>query len=211
MQLLDALDAAKAAFAKMPRADAPRGKTILADFVPACSDPLSVIDATSLAPVDPTADFVPVDPDPLPLIDTTASTLDAVLAPAAAPSSEAKGEARPVILFDGVCLLCSGFIHFVLDHDKEGRFDFAPLQGLTGTALLQKHGLPLDVSTMVLIETDGEVHVRSTAALRVPKHCDVSYWLACAAIVLPRPLRDLGYKLVARYRYTLFGQDDGTS
>jgi hypothetical protein len=77
VQLLDALDAAKAAFAKTPRAAAPRGNTIPTDFVPAGSDPLPVINATSLAPVDLAADFVPVDPDPLPLIDATASTFDA--------------------------------------------------------------------------------------------------------------------------------------
>ena len=77
MQLLDALDAAKAAFAKTPRADAPRGNTIPTDFVLAGFDPLPVINATSLAPVDPSADFVPVDPNPLPRIDATASTFDA--------------------------------------------------------------------------------------------------------------------------------------
>ena len=113
-------------------------------------------------------------------------------------------------VFDGVCLLCAGFIHFVLDHDPEGLFDFASLQGETGTALLTKHGLPLDVSTMVLIEADGSVHTRSTAALRVLKRCTMPYCLAYAAIALPRPLRDLGYKLVARYRYVLFGKDDGS-
>ena len=77
MQLLDALDAAKAAFAKTPRTDAPRGCKIPTDVVPAGSDPLPVINATSLALVDPSADFVPVDPNPLPLIDAMASTFDA--------------------------------------------------------------------------------------------------------------------------------------
>ena len=64
---------------------------------------------------------------------------------------------------------------------------------------------------MVLIEADGSVHVRSTAALKVLQHCSYPYKLAYAAIALPRPLRDLGYKLVARYRYKLFGEDDGST
>ena len=118
---------------------------------------------------------------------------------------------RPIILFDGVCLLCATFIHFVLDHDKAGAFDFAPLQGPTGTALLTKHGLPLDVSTMVLIDEAG-VHVRSTAALRVLRRCSAPYsWLGATAIWLPRPVRDLGYKTVAALRYRLFGKDDGST
>ena len=62
--------------------------------------------------------------------------------------------------FDGVCLLCAGFVHFVLDHDHEASLDFAPLQGRTGASLLQAAGMPLDVSTVVLIDEEG-VHVRS--------------------------------------------------
>jgi predicted DCC family thiol-disulfide oxidoreductase YuxK len=117
---------------------------------------------------------------------------------------------RPIILFDGVCLLCSTFIHFVLDHDPEAAFDFAPLQGPTGKKLLKLHGLPLDVSTVVLIDECGH-HVRSTAALRVLARCSAPYSYLAAFLWLPRPLRDLGYKMVAAVRYRLFGQDDGST
>ena len=118
----------------------------------------------------------------------------------------------PRAVFDGVCLLCSGFIHFVLDHDAEGAFDFAKLQGEAGKELLKKHNLPLDVSTMVLIDEHDVAHVRSTAALKVISRCGFPYYLgAYAALALPRPLRDLGYKTVAAMRYRLFGKDDGTT
>jgi predicted DCC family thiol-disulfide oxidoreductase YuxK len=112
-------------------------------------------------------------------------------------------------VFDGVCLLCSTFIHFVLDNDEAGAFDFASLQGKAGTALLTKHGLPLDVSTMVLIDEHDQVHTRSTAALKVLQRCRWPFCLAYAAIALPRPVRDLGYRTVAAMRYRLFGKDDG--
>ena len=95
--------------------------------------------------------------------------------------------------------------------DAASRFDFAPLQGPTGEALLTKAGLPLDVSTVVLVD-EAVVHTRSTAALRVLAHCGMPYSLLHAvAICLPRPLRDAGYKAVAAVRYKLFGKDDGTS
>ena len=118
--------------------------------------------------------------------------------------------ARPLILFDGVCLLCSSFIHFVLDHDAEGVFDFAPLQGPTAAKLLAEAGLPLDVSTVVLLDGSG-VHTRSTAALRVLARCGFPYSCLYSLIWLPCPLRDLGYKAVAAVRYRVFGKDDGTA
>ena len=118
---------------------------------------------------------------------------------------------RPIILFDSVCLLCSAFIHFVLDHDKEGRYDFAPLQGPTAKVLLEKAGLPMDVSTVVLVDETG-VHTRSTAALKVLESCGAPYsHLHTVFIHLPSPLRDAGYNAVAAVRYRLFGKDDGSS
>ena len=128
-----------------------------------------------------------------------------VLPPPAPPAT------RPLILFDGVCLLCSTFVHFVLDHDEEEAIDFAALQSDYGKAALLRHGMTSDLSTMVFIDEDG-AHVRSTAALRVLSRCGLPYSLIYrAAILLPRPLRDLGYKCVAAVRYRVFGQDDGSS
>jgi len=125
-------------------------------------------------------------------------------------------EGRGLVLFDGVCLLCNGFVHFVIDHEKQSgehdfRFSFATLQSEEGMSYLTAAGLPLDVSTVVVIDEAG-VHTRSTAALRVLKHCGMPYALLYYLfILLPAPLRDLGYKAVAAVRYRLFGKDDGES
>jgi predicted DCC family thiol-disulfide oxidoreductase YuxK len=130
--------------------------------------------------------------------------------PSAKPSEATATAARPLVLFDGVCLLCAGFVNFVLDHNADESITFAPLQSEVGKAVLTKAGLPLDVSTVVFID-DAGVHVRSTAALRVLSHCGMPYALLhYLFILLPRPLRDAGYRLVASVRYRLFGQDDGT-
>ena len=131
----------------------------------------------------------------------------------------ARGEPS-ILLFDGVCLLCSTFVHFVIDHDqppaekaaangRDFQFAFATLQSVEGRSYLLAAGLPLDVSTVVLIDHEG-VHTRSTAALRVLKGCSGGWaWMHTLFIWVPTPLRDLGYKLVARYRYLVFGKDDG--
>lgn len=108
-----------------------------------------------------------------------------------------------------MCLLCSRFVQFVIDHDAAGAFDFAPLQGATAKALVAQHGLPSNLSTVIVIDEAG-VHTHSTAALRVLARCGWPYTLlARSTLWLPRPLRDVGYSAVAAMRYRLIGKDEG--
>ena len=125
------------------------------------------------------------------------------------PRAVASPDGRCILLFDGVCLLCNTFVHFLIDRDADEVFAFASLQSDVGLAYLRKAGLPLDVSTVVLID-DAGVHTRSTAALRALMRCGRAYIVLHAALIwLPRPLRDLGYRIVAALRYRLFGKDEG--
>lgn len=127
------------------------------------------------------------------------------------PPPAAPHEVQTTLLFDGVCLLCSSFVHFVIDHNRDERIRFCALQSEAGKEMLRAHGLPLDVSTVVLIDECG-VHVRSTAALRTLRLCGLPFRMLYAAlIVLPAPARDLGYRAVAASRYRLFGKDKGES
>lgn len=112
----------------------------------------------------------------------------------------------PVIVFDGVCMLCSGWVRFLLGRDG-GRHRFAAMQGPTGRALLDSHGLdPDDPVSFLLVEgarayTDTDAIIRVLARLGGP-------WRALAAALrcLPRGLRDASYRLLARHRYRLFGR-----
>lgn len=113
---------------------------------------------------------------------------------------------HPVILFDGVCNFCNGSIDFIAKRDPAGRFRFASLQSEAGRQLLRNHGLPEnDLDTMVLVDTDG-AHVRSTAGLRIVRGLRPPWPLLYAFIVLPRPLRDALYNVIARNRYRWFGK-----
>jgi predicted DCC family thiol-disulfide oxidoreductase YuxK len=113
-----------------------------------------------------------------------------------------------VILFDGVCNLCNGFVQFVIARDPAGRFRFGPLQSaaaqrLIATSQIGEHG----PDSVVLVE-DGRVWTRSTAALRVVRHLHRPWPIAYGFIVVPRPLRDWVYDTVARNRYRWFGRRD---
>ncbi len=118
---------------------------------------------------------------------------------------------RPVILFDGVCNLCNSAVQWVIERDKEGRFDFASLQSDVARRELGKvmdekeiDALP---DSIVLLDSDG-VHVRSTAALRILRGLGSWFLLLRLAIVLPRPVRDAVYNMIARNRYRWFGRRD---
>ena len=127
----------------------------------------------------------------------------AVNLPPLAPLATKEGAA--LLLFDSACLMCSAFVDWVVAHDDGGVFRFAALQGGLGAACLRRAGLPLDLSTLVLIDEEGP-HTRSTAALRVLRRCS-GHWPLLAALLgwVPTPLRDLGYCGVAALRYKVFG------
>jgi predicted DCC family thiol-disulfide oxidoreductase YuxK len=115
---------------------------------------------------------------------------------------------HPLLLFDGVCNLCNGFVRFVLRFDAAGTYRFAPLQSAVGQELLDRHDLATaDFDTVVLIEGE-ESYTKSTAALRVLRHLDGPWPVLYPLIYLPRSLRDGVYDLVASYRYRVFGKQD---
>jgi predicted DCC family thiol-disulfide oxidoreductase YuxK len=111
-----------------------------------------------------------------------------------------------VILFDGVCNLCDGAVQFIITRDPAAHFHFATLQSEAAARLIASTGVrePLPDS-MVLVE-DGRVWTRSAAALRVARRLRFPWSAAYAMMVIPRPLRDWVYNLVARNRYGWFGR-----
>lgn len=118
----------------------------------------------------------------------------------------------PVLLFDGVCNLCAGVVRFIIPRDRTGRFRFAALQSEIGETRLRQAGLEIDLSdpanaTLVLIE-GGRAHVRSSAALRIAANLGGAWPLLATLLIVPRPLRDLVYRWVARNRYRWFGKKD---
>lgn len=113
----------------------------------------------------------------------------------------------PVIVFDGVCVLCSRWVAFVLKHDRAGRFRLAAMQGTHGRALLQAHGLSAENPASLLLVQDGRGHTDTTAVIRVLSQLG-GLWPTAATVVrlVPRACRDPAYRWVARHRYRLFGR-----
>ena len=95
----------------------------------------------------------------------------------------------------------------VLRHDRRGTLRFAPLQGVTGQRILARHEQLAAVDSVVWVDDpDGpaeRVAVRSAAALRVARYLGGAWHLMCLGWIVPRPLRDAIYDLIARHRHRI--------
>ncbi len=115
---------------------------------------------------------------------------------------------NPIILFDGVCNLCSGSVQFILRRDREGRFRFASLQSDAGRRLQAEHGLDPEALDSIVLIADGRTYKESDAALGIARRLGGPWKLLTVFRLVPRPLRDWAYRLIARNRYRWFGKTE---
>jgi len=115
-------------------------------------------------------------------------------------------DGHPLIVFDGMCVLCSANAQFVLKHDRRRRFRLTTAQGALGTALYRRFGLPTDEYETMLVVEQGRLLTQSNAAIAIARGLGWPWRAAAAARIVPRPVRDALYRLAARNRYRLFGR-----
>jgi predicted DCC family thiol-disulfide oxidoreductase YuxK len=113
-----------------------------------------------------------------------------------------------IVVFDAQCLLCSGWVHFLLNRRSGQEIRFASMQGETGRRLLLDAGLqPDDLQTLLVLQGD-RAWQNTAAILRVLNALGWPWKLAWIGWVIPAPLRDAAYRWVARRRYRLFGRSE---
>lgn len=126
----------------------------------------------------------------------------------------------PVVLFDGVCNLCNAAVQFMIDRDRAGALRFAPLQSDVAKELLDGSMGPEkakairdgatgngDPDTIVLVE-QKQAWTHSDAALRIARRLTFPWSWLIAGVIVPRPIRDIVYRFIARNRYRWFGKSD---
>lgn len=122
------------------------------------------------------------------------------------PSAPAMPTTAPLIVFDGVCVLCCGLVRWVMARDRLRRFRFTPAQGALGQALYRDLGLdPADLATNLLVE-NGVAYGKLRAVVEIAVRLGGAWRAAVVLRVLPAPLGDWAYDRVARNRYALFGR-----
>ena len=118
-------------------------------------------------------------------------------------------------MFDGVCNFCNFWVNFIIDHDKKDFFRFAALQSETGQNILkqinlktnnfwQSQGLP---DSLILVDKQ-DYFIKSSAALLILKHLSGFWKILFVFIIIPRPIRNFIYDLIAKNRYKIFGKKD---
>ncbi len=110
-------------------------------------------------------------------------------------------------MFDGVCLLCSRWVRYVIERDPDMRFRFLPIQSDKGRRFAEHIGISPEVPETNVVILDGRAWFKSDAALTVLSRLPGTGWLGVLK-VLPRWLRDPVYDLVAQNRYRIFGRSD---
>ena len=113
-----------------------------------------------------------------------------------------------LILFDGECMFCNKTIQFILKNDKNERFLFANLQSEIGQYVKEWHFGDKPVpDSIILINKEG-VHLKTTAVLKISKHCGNVSFLSRSTSWVPAFMRDFFYDTFAQKRYAIFGKSD---
>lgn len=111
-----------------------------------------------------------------------------------------------VILFDGDCAYCNGWVRWISKRDRKDRFRFEPLTTPQGLAMRKRHAVPEHLDSIVLV-VEEQAFTRSDAAWRVLRELQGWNLAAWSLRLVPRPLRNWGYDLIARNRHRLGMKD----
>lgn len=121
---------------------------------------------------------------------------------------------RPLlVLFDGECALCSGFVRFLIARDRRMRLQFGTLGDDAAGKILRSAGLDPDAlpdalpDSLVVID-GGRALVGSDGVLAIARAMPFPWRTLAALRHVPRPLRDAIYRVVARNRHRWFGRPE---
>jgi predicted DCC family thiol-disulfide oxidoreductase YuxK len=108
------------------------------------------------------------------------------------------------VLFDGHCAVCHGFVRFALAEDRHAALAFAPLGGDTFRARLPHDDCARLPDSLTVLTDDGRLLTRSAAVRRTLAALGGLWRVAAIFLALiPRPLADAAYDMIARHRRRL--------
>lgn len=113
-----------------------------------------------------------------------------------------------VILFDGVCNLCNGFVQFILKKDRNRVFEFASLQSKYGTALSAHFNLPVGNPETIVLYDGVKIFTESDAVIKIFSSLGGVWKCTGIFYIISRRARNWAYHIVALNRYKIFGKKD---
>jgi predicted DCC family thiol-disulfide oxidoreductase YuxK len=112
-----------------------------------------------------------------------------------------------IILFDGICNLCSNSVRFIIQRDPGREFKFTSLQSEAGKQYIEQYNIHETIDSIVLIK-GGKVYLESTAALKIASRLKWPWRIFGILQGVPKPVRDRLYRWIAKNRYKWFGRDE---
>lgn len=109
-----------------------------------------------------------------------------------------------MILFDGTCAFCERSVRFIATRDR-GYFKFGASQNPEGVALLARHGTTREAAKSIILIEDDRIYLRSTAVLKIAQRMTAPWRWAAVFLLVPQPLRDAVYQVVAAVRKRIAG------
>jgi predicted DCC family thiol-disulfide oxidoreductase YuxK len=113
-----------------------------------------------------------------------------------------------ILLYDGVCNLCSRLVRFISKRFRNGVILYYPLQSTEGKSLLKTYGLPEDDFDTVVYIRAGKYFLKSSAILHIVKELGGIWKGLSIFILIPVFIRDFIYTIIAKSRYRIFGRRD---
>lgn len=112
-----------------------------------------------------------------------------------------------IILFDGECNFCDQSVQFIIKRDKKALYSFASLQSKVGQQLVNTYQVPANLDSLILIKNNS-YYTMSSAALRICRHLSGGWKLFSLLLLIPKPIRNYFYKIIAKNRYKWFGKKE---
>jgi len=113
-----------------------------------------------------------------------------------------------VVLYDGVCVFCSAWFHFVVARDPQARFRFTAIQDPYGHWLALRLGLDPENPQANAVVFGGQAYLGADAALEIMRRLPGWSRVARTMALVPHPVRNWLYDRIARNRYRLFGRTE---
>ncbi|MFT5847534.1 thiol-disulfide oxidoreductase DCC family protein [Psychroserpens sp.] len=122
---------------------------------------------------------------------------------------EALPKNKQLILFDGVCNLCNTSIQYVIKHDKNNLFMFAPLESTIGQDIINKYNIDTkNTDSIILYSEENGLFTKSTAALKIANHLGFPLNILSVFFIIPPFIRNWVYDFIAKNRYRWYGKQE---
>ncbi len=115
---------------------------------------------------------------------------------------------KMIVLFDGVCNLCIGSVKFIIKNDSNDKFRLAAIQSPEGQKIIKKFSIDIEKIDSIVLIKKNKIKYRSSAVLFVLRNLNTVWKFLFVFYLVPYPIRDFFYRIVARNRYSIFGKQE---